>query len=90
MPQQVRLQQVERAHHQALAAYRPDPYPGDVALFRTPLRRRREDATLGWAETVEGRIDVHTLPGHHHDFIDQPELAQRFAACVAVVQAVKQ
>lgn len=90
LPQQVRLQQVERAHHQALAAYRPRPYPGDVALFRTPLHRRQEDATLGWAETVEGRIDVHTLPGHHHDFIDQPELAQRFAACIAVVQAVKQ
>ncbi len=89
LPQQVRLQQVERAHHQALASYRPHPYPGEVALFRTPLRGHEDDDALGWRGWVEGRIEVYTLPGRHHDFIDQPELAQRFAACVAGVQAAR-
>jgi len=87
LPQQVRLQRVERANHRALAAYRPRRYRGDVELFRTPVRGTRDDAALGWRDWIEGTINLHALPGSHHDFIDQPALAQRFAARVAEVQA---
>lgn len=87
LPQHVRLQRVERANHRALARYRPQRYRGDVELFRTVLRSPGEDASLGWRDWIEGNITIHTVPGRHHDFIDQPALAERFAACVARTQA---
>ncbi|MBD9479901.1 non-ribosomal peptide synthetase [Pseudoxanthomonas sp. PXM02] len=89
LPQQVRLQQVERANHRALAAYHPQRYRGDVELFRTPVRSKGEDATLGWRDWIDGRINLHALAGNHHDFIDQPALAQRFAESVAAAQAAR-
>lgn len=89
LPQQVRLLRVERANHRALAAYRPQRYEGDLVLFRTPLRTPHEDASLGWRDWVAGDLRIHFVPGHHHDFIDQPLLAQRFAACVADLQATQ-
>jgi hypothetical protein len=89
LPQQVRLQQVERANHRALASYHPQRYRGDVELFRTPVRGKGEDATLGWQDWIDGRISIHAMAGNHHDFTDQPALAQRFAACVAAVQAAR-
>jgi thioesterase domain-containing protein len=53
--------------------YTPALYPGDVTVFRaagtqvidvTPLR-----------QLVVGRIHVHDLPGTHHRFLDEPQVA---------------
>lgn len=84
VPLVLRLHRVEQANRRALASYSPERYVGDVQLFRTFLEREDEDATQGWCNWIEGRIEVHQLPGRHHDFTDQPEVARCLEKCIAM------
>jgi thioesterase domain-containing protein/acyl carrier protein len=66
---------------EAVAAYRPGTYPGDVVLFSTaednphdcPPRRI-------WKTRVRGRLTVNYLPSHHRDIL--AETAAELAAGV--------
>lgn len=61
--------------YNAVAHYRPDPYDGDVVLFRSrePLRGRLFDERMGWGPLVSGnlqKIDVNS--GHFDMFRERP------------------
>jgi amino acid adenylation domain-containing protein len=58
---------VEMMHARAVAAYRPHAYPGRVTLFRrqNPDDGREHAPDYGWAEFVQGGIDIDYVPGGH-------------------------
>jgi amino acid adenylation domain-containing protein len=61
---------------QALADYRPEPYPGRVTLFRArtrPLFRPVRD-DMGWAKWAEGGVDIWTVPGNHESMLEEPHV----------------
>ena len=74
--------------------YRPEPYDGDVILFRAeqphPLtteldpRYLRTDRALGW-DTYCANLVVHDVPGDHISMVDPPNvdvIAERVAAAL--------
>ncbi len=83
LPQDLRILAVEKANFRALAAYRPRPYDGPLLLLRTRVREGEGAADMGWGRWIGGGVEVVELPGRHHDFIDQPELASRLRQCIA-------
>ncbi|HHP7245198.1 MAG TPA: thioesterase domain-containing protein, partial [Elainellaceae cyanobacterium] len=56
--------------------YIPQAYAGKVSLFRASERRisEKSDAYLGWAELVQGEIEVHQIPGNHFSILHQPNV----------------
>jgi acyl transferase domain-containing protein/thioesterase domain-containing protein/aryl carrier-like protein len=78
LPHAIRYQFVEGVNLAALRVYRPRPYPGDVVLFRAlddPDFDPR-DPTMGWSETVDGRIKVVDCPGTHGTIMKGPVFGQ--------------
>ncbi len=63
-----------RAYH----AYRPDPYDGDVLLFRCTsydvglLHRLKKTPAHNWENHVRGRLTVQELHCAHEDMMDEP------------------
>jgi thioesterase domain-containing protein len=60
-----RVRNSSLAQYQALAQYRPPPFPGSIALLRAEQTAeirdpRADDPNLGWARLVQG--DIRTLP----------------------------
>ena len=67
----------------AARAYKPGPYTGRVALFRSgvePLSLHR-DTTLGWKD-MAGRLVVDEIPGDHREIFDEPAV-HVLAACLS-------
>ncbi|HZQ34591.1 MAG TPA: thioesterase domain-containing protein, partial [Dehalococcoidia bacterium] len=63
-----------QTHVRALRAYRPQPYEGDITLFRTrghPLLCSF-DEHFGWTDLVKGRIGLRRMPGGHGSILDEP------------------
>jgi amino acid adenylation domain-containing protein len=89
LPHALRHREIERVHHRALAAYRPQPYEGPVLLFRVsePRRSRRHTEALGWEGHVDGSIEVIELPGNHDSLIEQPELLHRLREALERAQS---
>lgn len=79
LPHNLRGREVKRAHYRALRVYRPDPYTGDIVLFRASKQPGAWSGLqcLGWNEYVSGTIEVIKVPGNHGNLIEQPELPQR-------------
>jgi len=73
-----------RANHYALYTYQPDPYPGDLLLFRAAQRmgEEEEEATRGWGELVTGELRIYDLPGNHYTLLREEvgALAERLQA----------
>lgn len=91
LPHALRYREIERAHYQALLAYRPLPYTGHVMLFRAsdaPSSTQDADA-LGWTNHIGGRLDVIELPGDHDHLIEQPELLERLRDALARTRAAQ-
>ncbi len=63
-----------RAYHE----YRPEPYDGDVLLFRCTsydvgmFHRLRQTPAHHWDRHVRGRLTVHELHCAHEDMMDEP------------------
>jgi thioesterase domain-containing protein len=89
LPHALRHREIERVHHRALVAYRPQPYEGPVLLFRVsePRRSRRHTEALGWEGYVNGGIEVIKLPGNHDNLIEQPELLHRLREALEQAQS---
>ncbi|HSV44191.1 MAG TPA: thioesterase domain-containing protein, partial [Ramlibacter sp.] len=63
----------------AQARYQPQPYAGDVVLFKaTQSEMQYLDAgpRLGWEEHVQGEIRVTDIAGSHFSLMSQPGLSQ--------------
>jgi amino acid adenylation domain-containing protein len=58
----------------ASVLYRPPPYPGAVALFRTDGADPAEPADGGWGARVQGQFSVTTFPGSHRGILKPPHV----------------
>src|SRR5262249_4996402 len=68
-----RYRRVIEAHYKALLAYKPAPFAGTAALFRTkaqPLLRAHADN--GWGRLVLAGADVYPIAGRHMNFLQEP------------------
>ena len=78
-------------HTQAYDGYRPKPYDGRVAIFRTrkqPLGLK-SDPTLGWGELMKGKLELYEVPGHFLNIFADASikiLAEKLAICLKKVQ----
>jgi len=52
-------------------AYRPEPYPGSMVVFRS--KGLYYDPCMGWGGHVKGGIETHDIPGSHRDHRDLME-----------------
>ncbi|MEN6641057.1 MAG: amino acid adenylation domain-containing protein [Armatimonadia bacterium] len=57
-----------------LRAYRPEPYDGDVVLFRARQQCLfcSHDRAMGWRRLVQGRLDTVSIPGIHARMMHDP------------------
>jgi thioesterase domain-containing protein len=79
-----RLLAVYRTNLKAFAAYRPQPYPGPLTLFR-PEAAPAGRSLNGWETVPTGAIDVQPVSGDHYTMLGSPQvrhLAERLRACI--------
>ena len=71
----------------ALAAHRPQPYPGRVVFFEAadqPIALHL-GSCLGWAELAGGGLDLRVVPGDHSTLLQQPNAAVLAATLAALL-----
>lgn len=53
--------------------YRPEPYPGDVVLFRSSNAKvgRLYARSFGWSQIVKGDLRVYDVPGRHLEILHE-------------------
>ena len=58
------LRQAQYANSHAARRYRPEPYEGEMVLFRV-LDRRPDAPFMGWREMIRGEIRIYDAPYHY-------------------------
>ncbi|MET0395341.1 MAG: amino acid adenylation domain-containing protein, partial [Longimicrobiaceae bacterium] len=77
-----RIQQlygIFRINLQAMFAYRPEGYGGDVTLLRAAgknklMNRLFGKKAYGWEQVVRGELEVRTVPGTHYTMMRTPHV----------------
>jgi len=69
------------AHQHATFAYEPKPYKDDVVFFRHTERMEHFPAAPHetWSEHIEGKMEIHQVPGDH--------ITMNYQPCVSVLAA---
>ena len=69
------------AHQHATFAYEPKPYEDDVVFFRHTERMEHFPAAPHetWSEYIEGKMEIHQVPGDH--------ITMNYQPCVSVLAA---
>jgi amino acid adenylation domain-containing protein len=85
-PPQPMRKNVQAAHQQAVRDYAPEPYDGEVILFRASAQGEtwREDPELGWSG-LASTLEVREVPGNHTTLIAEPNvrvLARKLGECL--------
>ncbi|MCB0208007.1 MAG: methyltransferase [Anaerolineae bacterium] len=86
-----RIFNILRVGLQAMANYEPQPYLGQVTLFRVQRSLGPDDPsqTLGWNKLAEQGVVVHSVPGHHLNLMKKPQvqvLAGQLRTCLDQIQ----
>jgi amino acid adenylation domain-containing protein len=86
------LDVVQMANKRAFSAYKLNPYPGRVTLFRAkdPDDGYEYAADYGWSALAKGGVEIHNIPGEHQEIFAQPnvrELAKKLDACLRAALA---
>lgn len=72
--------------------FAPKKYDGSITVFRVrrqPLNRIR-DRQLGWGSLARGGVKLHTIPGEHLTFLQEPHvcgLAEELKRCLSTTSA---
>jgi amino acid adenylation domain-containing protein len=76
VPQLRRVFHVFQATSDAVGAYRPGPWSGELTLLRATGSRPAGggDATYGWGALSTRPVAVHDVTGHHRTFMESPEV----------------
>ncbi|MGH9466717.1 MAG: type I polyketide synthase [Terriglobales bacterium] len=87
-PGPARLRGIAEINSLAAASYQPKPYPGKITLFRSMERDilNGSDRLLGWGGLAAGGIEVHAVPGTHHNMTRDPHvqvMAAEVGQCLA-------
>ena len=72
------------------AAYRVEPYPGKLVVFRAHEDKSNPAADLGWGRFALGGVAAYEVPGDHHTLTHDPNvqvLAAQLAACLRAADA---
>jgi thioesterase domain-containing protein len=83
-----------RTHVQAWLQYQPQPYSGQIILFRTrghPLICSF-DREMGWGSFAAGGVVVKTCPGDHESILEQQNVgsvAEKLQSILDAVEAVE-
>ena len=79
-------------HSRALAKYVPQPYDGNVVLFRASkqLRGQESGEYLGWEPLFRGHVEVCEVPGHQQNLMLEPNVRPLASAITAQLKAVQQ
>ncbi len=85
------LRRVQAANHQAFVTYTPEPYDGNITLFRAShLPAGANDAPyLGWDRLTPAGVEVHEIPGYVNAIMTGPQaylLARRLHTCLDAAQ----
>jgi thioesterase domain-containing protein len=74
LPHAVRYQFVERVNLAVLRVYRPQPWDGEVVLFRAldDPDFSKDDPSMGWSGTALGGIKLIDCPGTHNTIMKGP------------------
>jgi acyl-CoA synthetase (AMP-forming)/AMP-acid ligase II/thioesterase domain-containing protein/NAD(P)-dependent dehydrogenase (short-subunit alcohol dehydrogenase family)/acyl carrier protein len=66
-----KLQKVQEANIEAMLTYKPQSYPGNIALFKASEQPPGcyQDRTLGWGDVVDGDIGIYEIPGTHGEWL---------------------
>jgi aspartate racemase len=88
------LKNVRRGIHEAGTYYSPQPYSGEVTLFRATEKSLRgvHDTTAGWAGLALGGLEIFEIPGGHVSILSEPQvqvLAEHLAACIKKAQSAR-
>jgi thioesterase domain-containing protein len=80
-------QQVITCNFQAIKTYIPQPYPGQVTLFRAKSRQLLDihGPERGWHKLAPGRVRIHDVPGSHEGMFKKPYvryLAEKLKYCM--------
>ncbi len=77
---QLLRRQIENINRQAAALYQPTAYSGRVTLFQTKVKLAKsyQDPYGGWRDLALGGLDIHQIPGEHHNFLIKETDAQVF------------
>jgi len=77
-----------QSHFQVLSDYKPEPYPGEMTLFRASQSRWLPYSRIGgFREIARGGLRVHVTPGNHHTFIRHPHVVEVAARLDADLRA---
>ncbi len=76
-----------KSHYNAMNAYVPQPYPGQVTLFRARSRPLLNpyDSEWSWQKLAPGRVYVINVPGSHEGMFKKPhvyQLAEKLKSCL--------
>jgi amino acid adenylation domain-containing protein len=65
-------------HDRAFDSYVPQPYQGDVLLFRASkqLPGMLSDPSLGWSSVIKGNLEICELPGHQQNILIEPRASR--------------
>ena len=62
-------------HWNALTDYHPEPYAGEITLFRAKKQGLSNfNHTLGWDALAEERVNVTVIPGTHESMLQEPNV----------------
>jgi thioesterase domain-containing protein len=80
-------QRVITCNLQAVKMYIPQPYPGQVTLFRATSRQLLDidDPEATWQKLAPGRVHIHDIPGSHEGMFKKPHvhyLAEKLKSCI--------
>jgi amino acid adenylation domain-containing protein len=73
------------SHRKAARNYAPQPYPGEITLFRSSERVGLSDPTMGWGKLAGGGVKTYEVPGRHEYLVLQPHvqtLAGQLKSCL--------
>lgn len=75
LPALRRMYDAMDAHVEALSAYQPRPYPGDVIVLQCQDRSESDIVPyLDWAKVVQGRVIRHPVTGKHSTLLEEPHV----------------
>jgi amino acid adenylation domain-containing protein len=80
---------LEKREDRLWTAYRPERYAGDLTLFTASLpwsiRRDLPSMAAEWRRLIDGRVEIHEVPGRHRTLVVAPNvrvLAAKLGACL--------
>lgn len=71
LPDELRMDWINKQHDILMRDYHPRPYPGRTCLFSAKSTRFAFDREMGWSDLIENLV-VRDIPGNHRQIFSMP------------------